>query len=116
MSSSPVAPTFVSTHPNAGLPTSSAVRRSPEYMADILREFRRKRGASTSSVGCCGTTPAHIKAVAEQWPDSRPRRPPPRRPASASADSSRSHWAGKHFCERGRADQRHGSRKFARLI
>jgi 5,10-methylenetetrahydrofolate reductase len=51
--------------PNAGLPTSIEGRHiylsSPEYMASFARKFLRA-GASWVG-GCCGTTPAHIRAM-----------------------------------------------------
>jgi len=51
--------------PNAGLPTSIEGRNiyltSPEYMASFARKFVRA-GASWIG-GCCGTTPAHIRAM-----------------------------------------------------
>jgi methionine synthase I (cobalamin-dependent)/5,10-methylenetetrahydrofolate reductase len=51
--------------PNAGLPTSIEGRHiyltSPEYMASFARKFVRA-GASWIG-GCCGTTPAHIRAM-----------------------------------------------------
>ena len=76
-----VSPTFVSTHPNAGLPNEfGQYDESPEYMAGILREFAES-GLVNLVGGCCGTTPAHIKAIAEAvagLPPRRPAAPPPR--------------------------------------
>ena len=37
---------------------------SPEYMASVLREFAQA-GFLNIVGGCCGTTPAHIRAIAE---------------------------------------------------
>ena len=55
--------TFVSCHPNAGLPNPfGGYDQTPEEMAEILREFA-KTGLLNIVGGCCGTTPAHIKAI-----------------------------------------------------
>ena len=59
-----IADTFVSTHPNAGLPNAfGEYDEAPEDLARVLGEF------ATSSLvnivgGCCGTTPEHIAALA----------------------------------------------------
>jgi len=59
-----VAETYISTHPNAGLPNEfGGYDESPEDMAKILREFAES-GLINMVGGCCGTTPAHIKAIA----------------------------------------------------
>jgi 5-methyltetrahydrofolate--homocysteine methyltransferase len=55
----------VSTHPNAGLPNAfGEYDESPEHMAAIVGEFARS-GLVNLVGGCCGTTPAHIKAIAD---------------------------------------------------
>ncbi len=60
-----IAPVFTSTHPNAGLPNEfGGYDEGPEYMAAMLREFA-EAGMLNFAGGCCGTTPAHIKAIAE---------------------------------------------------
>ncbi|HZN96769.1 MAG TPA: homocysteine S-methyltransferase family protein, partial [Gemmatimonadales bacterium] len=70
-----IAPVFVSTHPNAGLPNEfGGYDESPEYMAGVLREFAES-GLVNLVGGCCGTTPAHIKAIAEAVRDLPPRSP-----------------------------------------
>ena len=57
--------THTSLHPNAGLPNEMGeYDESPEYMASILREFAQA-GFLNIVGGCCGTTPAHIRAIAE---------------------------------------------------
>jgi len=57
--------TFVSAHPNAGLPNEfGEYDESPEYMAGLLNEFASS-GFLNIVGGCCGTTPAHIKAIGE---------------------------------------------------
>ncbi|HYQ92876.1 MAG TPA: homocysteine S-methyltransferase family protein, partial [Candidatus Competibacteraceae bacterium] len=60
-----VADTYVSAHPNAGLPNEfGEYDQGPEEMAAIIREFAES-GFINIVGGCCGTTPAHIKAIAE---------------------------------------------------
>ncbi len=60
-----VADTFVSTHPNAGLPNAfGGYDETPEDMAQMLREFA-EAGLLNLVGGCCGTTPAHIRAIGD---------------------------------------------------
>lgn len=56
---------FLSAHPNAGLPNEFAeYDQTPEEMAQIVEEFAAS-GFLNIIGGCCGTTPAHIKALKE---------------------------------------------------
>ncbi|MEO8810865.1 MAG: homocysteine S-methyltransferase family protein [Rhodanobacter sp.] len=56
---------LVSTHPNAGLPNAFAeYDETPEQMAGVIEGFARD-GLLNMVGGCCGTTPAHIGAIAE---------------------------------------------------
>jgi len=67
------APFFVSTHPNAGLPNEfGQYDESPEYMGEQLREFL-KEGYVNIIGGCCGTTPEHIKVIADMVKEFEPR-------------------------------------------
>jgi 5-methyltetrahydrofolate--homocysteine methyltransferase len=60
-----VADTNVSCHPNAGLPNAfGGYDEGPEEMAGVLGEFARA-GLLNLVGGCCGTTPAHIAAIAQ---------------------------------------------------
>lgn len=60
-----VADTLVSAHPNAGLPNEfGEYDESAEEMAAIVTEFAQS-GLVNIIGGCCGTTPAHIRAIAE---------------------------------------------------
>ncbi|MEO7050532.1 MAG: homocysteine S-methyltransferase family protein [Rhodanobacter sp.] len=64
---------LVSTHPNAGLPNAFAeYDETPEHMAGVIGGFARD-GLLNLVGGCCGTTPAHIKAIAEAVRDYPPR-------------------------------------------
>ena len=56
---------FVSAHPNAGLPNEfGEYDQSPSDMATQIEEFL-KEGLINIIGGCCGTTPDHIKAIAQ---------------------------------------------------
>ncbi len=69
-----VADAFVSTHPNAGLPNAfGGYDESPEDMAAVLGEFAAA-GLLNLVGGCCGTSPAHIAAIADAVRPHAPRR------------------------------------------
>ena len=76
----------VSVHPNAGLPNEfGGYDETPEFTASVLREFA-EHGLVNVVGGCCGTTPDHIRAIAESVKDLAPRQTPAR--AQRSAGSS----------------------------
>ena len=63
----------VSAHPNAGLPNAfGGYDETPGEMAKTLGEFARD-GLLNLVGGCCGTTPAHIAAIAAAVRDAPPR-------------------------------------------
>lgn len=67
--------TYVSVHPNAGLPNElGEYDDTPENMAEVLGEFASS-GLVNIVGGCCGTTPAHIEAIAKRVASSAPRTP-----------------------------------------
>jgi 5-methyltetrahydrofolate--homocysteine methyltransferase len=71
-----VADTFVCAYPNAGLPNEfGRYDESPEYMGELLGEFASS-GLVNIIGGCCGTTPDHIRAIAEAVKDKAPRKIP----------------------------------------
>ncbi|HKB83638.1 MAG TPA: methionine synthase [Burkholderiales bacterium] len=71
-----VADAMTSLHPNAGLPNAfGEYDETPEYTASFLKEFAQA-GFLNIAGGCCGTTPAHIKAVVEALNGIAPRRVP----------------------------------------
>jgi len=71
-----VADGYISAHPNAGLPNAfGEYDETPEEMAATLKEFAES-GLLNMVGGCCGTTPAHIKAIAEAVAGIAPRRLP----------------------------------------
>src|SRR5215470_1664571 len=68
--------THTSLHPNAGLPNEMGeYDESPESMASVLREFAQA-GFLNIVGGCCGTTPAHIRAIVEAVRPFAPRQVP----------------------------------------
>ncbi|WP_186671158.1 methionine synthase [Sporosarcina sp. BP05] len=73
---------YVSCYPNAGLPDEEGhYHESPESLSKKLMGFAEKGWLNVVG-GCCGTTPAHIKALREAVKDLAPRKP---------AESSRGH-------------------------
>jgi 5-methyltetrahydrofolate--homocysteine methyltransferase len=60
-----VAAGHVSAHPNAGLPNAfGEYDETPEEMAETLKEFAES-GLLNLVGGCCGTSPDHIRAIAQ---------------------------------------------------
>ncbi|HZH84064.1 MAG TPA: methionine synthase, partial [Phototrophicaceae bacterium] len=73
-----IAPIFVSSYPNAGLPDPllpTGFPETPESLAPQLAEWVES-GWLNIVGGCCGTTPAHIKAITEAVRGKAPRRLP----------------------------------------
>jgi 5-methyltetrahydrofolate--homocysteine methyltransferase len=111
-------PCLVSVYPNAGLP--NAFGEYDEQPADTAAQVKEFAEAGLVNIvgGCCGTTPAHIAAIADAVKDIKPRA----RPASVERFSA---WAGlepmvmrpeSNFFMVGERTNVTGSRKFARLI
>jgi 5-methyltetrahydrofolate--homocysteine methyltransferase len=70
---SAVADTLISVYPNAGLPNEmGGYDQSAEFMAGLLEEWA-KDGLINIVGGCCGTTPEHIRAIAEAVAKYKPR-------------------------------------------
>ncbi len=68
-----IADTLVCAYPNAGLPNEFGLYdESPEYMAGLMGEFADS-GIVNIIGGCCGTTPEHIRAIAERVKNAKPR-------------------------------------------
>lgn len=75
-----VADTFVSAHPNAGLPNEfGGYDQTPEQMAELLTRFADD-GLINIIGGCCGTTPDHIRAIAKAMQGKQPRQMPSLKP------------------------------------
>jgi 5-methyltetrahydrofolate--homocysteine methyltransferase len=67
--------TFISCYPNAGLPnpmSDTGFDETPEITGALVEEFA-KAGFLNIAGGCCGTTPDHIRAIAERVGRYRPR-------------------------------------------
>jgi len=72
-----IAPIFISSHPNAGLPNPllpTGFPETPDSLAPQLKEWAQN-GWLNIVGGCCGTTPGHIKLIAEAVRDLPPRVP-----------------------------------------
>jgi len=71
-----IAPIFISCYPNAGLPNAlGEYDQTPQSMSALLRDFAENNWLNMVG-GCCGTTPDHIRAIAEAVKDLPPRKPP----------------------------------------
>ncbi len=111
------ADTFVSAHPNAGLPNEfGEYDQTPEEMSEIVSEFAAS-GLVNIIGGCCGSTPEHIRAIADSVRDMAPRVIPERsracrlsglEPFNIEADSL--------FVNVGERTNVTGSARFKRLI
>ena len=67
---------YVSCYPNAGLPNAfGEYDDTPHHMASVLGDFARE-GWLNLVGGCCGSTPEHIRAIAEAVRGLPPRVPP----------------------------------------
>ncbi|MGB7746463.1 MAG: methionine synthase [Verrucomicrobiia bacterium] len=78
-----LAPVYVSAYPNAGLPNPllpTGFPETPETLAPQLREWAQN-GWLNIVGGCCGTTPQHIKAIADAVRGVPPRKVPSIEPA-----------------------------------
>lgn len=70
------APFFVSAYPNAGLPNAFGhYDQTPEEMAALVEEYLRE-GLVNIVGGCCGTTPDHIRVIADLAKKYNPRQIP----------------------------------------
>lgn len=70
------APFYVSAYPNAGLPNQfGEYDQDAHEMGHQIEDFL-KAGFLNIVGGCCGTTPAHIKRIAELAKDAKPRKKP----------------------------------------
>ena len=70
---SDIAPCYISAYPNAGLPDEMGhYDQTPQMMADNVRRFA-DAGLVNIVGGCCGSTPDHIRAMAQSLADVTPR-------------------------------------------
>ena len=112
----------ISIYPNAGLPNEMGqYDEAPEYTAKHIKELAQK-GWINIAGGCCGTTPEHIKAVAQALEGIAPRE----YPQAAQQDLENMYLSGLecvrinkkecNFVNVGERTNVAGSAKFARLI
>lgn len=114
---SKIADTYVSAYPNAGLPNElGEYDEGPEQTGGFIREFA-DAGLVNIVGGCCGTTPDHIRAIAQQVAGAEPREKPSLEPISTfSGMESFEMRKDLNFVNVGERTNVTGSRKFARLI
>ena len=114
-----IAPVYISAYPNAGLPNPSlptGFPETPETLAPQLKEWAQNGWVNIVG-GCCGTTPAHIKAIAETVKNSSPRVPPKIEPLlRLSGLDALTLRPGADFISIGESTKAAGSPEFARLI
>jgi 5-methyltetrahydrofolate--homocysteine methyltransferase len=111
------APFQVSAHPNAGLPNEMGkYDQTPEEMAVIIEDFLQNSFINIIG-GCCGTTPAHIKAIAEVAARYKPRQIPTfEKNMKLSGLEGVKFTKASNFINVGERCNVTGSKKFARLI
>ena len=114
-----IAPIFTSAHPNAGLPDPllpTGFPETPESLAPQLREWVAN-GWLNIVGGCCGTTPPHIKVLADAVRDLPPRvRPVQPEYTRLSGREALTIRPESNFTMIGERTNVTGSKKFARLI
>jgi 5-methyltetrahydrofolate--homocysteine methyltransferase len=107
---------FFSAHLNAGLPNAfGEYDESPEVMYEDFKGFA-ERGFLNLAGGCCGTTPAHIEAIAKAVDGITPRALPQHEPDTRLSGLEPFHFRGKNFVNVGERCNVTGSAKFKRLI
>ena len=104
-------------YPNAGLPNEfGGYDDTPEQMAALIREFA-KEGWLNIAGGCCGTTPEHIRAIADALRDLPPRQLPTIEPYSSySGLEALRVLPSTNFLMVGERTNITGSKRFAKLI
>jgi 5-methyltetrahydrofolate--homocysteine methyltransferase len=114
---SSIAESYVSVYPNAGLPNEfGEYDDSPAYMAAQIAGFAQS-GFVNIVGGCCGTTPQHIRAIADAVSTLQPRRKPePKHDLRLSGLEPLLVNQTTGFINVGERTNVTGSRKFARLI
>jgi 5-methyltetrahydrofolate--homocysteine methyltransferase len=112
-----IAPIYVSCYPNAGLPdplSPTGFPETPETLAPQLREWA-ELGWLNIVGGCCGTTPAHISAIAQVVKDLPPRKLPVL-PRTTQLSGLEPYKLGLGFSMIGERTNITGSPKFSKLI
>ena len=108
---------YVSAHPNAGLPNQfGEYDQSAEFMASVAEDFM-KEGWVNIIGGCCGTTPEHIRKIAEKAKQHKPRtKPEITKYTRLSGLEALTITPQTNFVNIGERTNVSGSIKFARLI
>ncbi len=112
-----VASAYVSLYPNAGLPNAmGGYDETPEYMGRQAKDYA-EAGFLNIVGGCCGTTPEHIRAMADAVFGVAPRKVPARRVTlTVSGLESLELRKETNFVNVGERTNVTGSRAFAKLI
>ena len=114
---SKISNTYVSCHPNAGTPNEMGqFDLEPGPMAETIKEWAES-GWLNIVGGCCGTTPAHIKAISEAVQGIAPHKPNDIKPLTRLSGSlPLTLREDANFLMVGERTNVTGSRKFARLV
>lgn len=115
---SDVSTSFITAYPNAGLPNEfGGYDQGPKEMAGLIQEFA-SAGLVNVVGGCCGTSPAHIQAIAEAVEGITPRKKPviTQKDTIFSGLEALQIRPNTNFINIGERTNVTGSRKFARLI
>ena len=114
---SKISSTYISCHPNAGTPNEMGqFDLAPEPMAATIKEWA-ENGWLNIVGGCCGTTPAHIKAISEAVAGIAPHNPNAIKPLTRLSGSlPLTLREDANFLMVGERTNVTGSRKFARLV
>jgi 5-methyltetrahydrofolate--homocysteine methyltransferase len=108
----------VSAYPNAGLPNEfGGYDQTPDEMAALMRGFAEE-GLVNIAGSCCGSTPAHVRAIAEAVDGLPPRVPPEIEAVTrlSGLEPLTIPTPGNIFVNVGERTNVTGSRKFAKLI
>ena len=108
---------YISVHPNAGLPNQfGEYDQSAEYMASIVEDFMNEGWVNIIG-GCCGTTPLHIKKIADAAKKYKPHIIPSiEKHTRLSGLEALNITPQTNFVNIGERTNVSGSKKFARLI
>jgi len=112
-----IATCHTSLYPNAGLPDEMGeYNETPDFMADQIRDYAESNFVNIVG-GCCGTTPKHIKTIAEAAKECSPRKIPDPEPYfRLSGLEPLVVRPDTNFVNIGERTNVTGSRKFQRLI
>ena len=112
-----ISPIFVSCYPNAGLPDPLSPTGFPETPDSLAPQLKEWAGLGWLNIvgGCCGTTPAHIAALARAV-NGLPPRTIPARSHKTQLSGLESYTVGDSFTVIGERTNITGSPKFSKLV